>query len=280
MGASAAQALVLLRIFPERQPGFGFGTAAEGDKRPTRVPGCWLRATHLPPPLGCTRPSGLGGGPGREIPAGSGTGTPARAEKGLCGQSQSTTGKPKCLSTPRLTPHRPWVTRYRCVRQKTHGEVTLKCRFLTLPESRGEKNPSRSRASALPGRRVPFRQAVGRGSNFLATAFSAEGNKKYIFPVLFCIQYCGASTLQMSWVGFALFVSHHSCSREPFCKRNPEGENRSPLPWQSGHSGLRRPRAALTRPACLSESPAPEGLLAAADNCNTAFARFAAVVVG
>lgn len=38
VGASAAQALVLLRLFPERQPGFGFGTAAEGDKRPTR--GC------------------------------------------------------------------------------------------------------------------------------------------------------------------------------------------------------------------------------------------------
>lgn len=84
-------------------------------------------------------------------PTGSGTRTSALAGKGVCGQSQSTTGKPKCPSASRLGPHRPCVTRYGCVWQKTHGEVTLKCRFLCLPESRGEKALRAQQHLPLPG---------------------------------------------------------------------------------------------------------------------------------
>lgn len=133
----------------------------------------WVAACG-PPAFLILRLQALLGLPAGRYPWGtspaSGTGTSGRAGKGECGQSQSTTGKPKRPSAPPLPPHHPWVTRYRCIWQKTHGEVTLKCRFVTLPESRGEKvfyteghlpfPEGESRSAGSGGRQQSYRNSV------------------------------------------------------------------------------------------------------------------------
>lgn len=163
---SAAQALLLLRPLPGLGPGYGAGGGQlrEGATRRPDVRGCWLQAAPLPHPPGCTLPSGLDGGPGRGGRPFSGSsrlwgsdiGARSPWKRGGGGGRRckitARRWKPKRPSAPRLAPHRPCVTRYCCVWQKTHGETPLKCRFPTLPEARGKKNPFAPRGICLsPG---------------------------------------------------------------------------------------------------------------------------------
>lgn len=161
-GACGAQALVLLRPLPGGGPGYGAGGGQlqKGARGRPDVPGCWLQVAPLPHPPGCIHPSGLDGGPGRGVPLADscslwGSDISARSPwKRVCVCVCKITArrqKPKRPSAPRVAPHRPCVTRCCCVWQKTHGEATVKCCFLTSPEARGKKPLRAEWHLPLPG---------------------------------------------------------------------------------------------------------------------------------
>lgn len=212
----------------------------------SRVAGCGL-------PLfltsGCTGPSGLDGGPGREIPLSDtyklwDKDISACRKRGWCEQSQSTTGKPKCPSAPRLELHRPLgysLSLHLAENSwRSHSETSF---------SDSARIPRGKKSSTPKGICLPFGRRWRGAAIFSQQRSSPKEIFKMCIPARFRIKYCGASTLQMSWVGFTLFVLHRSCRREALCKRNLNSKTRPPCPAKPGCSAAAGCPGSSRRPA-------------------------------
>lgn len=183
-------------------------------------------------------------------------------EKGVCGQSQSTTGKPKCPSAPRLALHRLWVTRYRCIWQKTRGEVTPKCRFLTLPEYREEKVLHAEGHLPFPEGESVWQEMV-RGSNLLATAFFSKGNLKNVYSSTILRYILRRLNFANELGGFYPLRITPQLQERTALQTKPTQQNPAPSPCQPGCSAAAGCSGSSRRPSGPSRlGCAPDRLLA------------------